>query len=200
MDLLSEEKRKQLEKMVKTSKGKAIVLVHPYYNENSLNKILATTKVPVIILEVTWRVHELRGLLMAKRAKCFILKTRPDSPVLENKEKLDDSQKDLSDLLKSVGIKKIFLGGQHTGTIYKNKNDATFNQKNHILEHEMSLRARNPTSDKSIHIIQDACVGMTYSNLIKNGGLNPRLLSRTLHPARPQYWAGIKKSIPIPKK
>jgi hypothetical protein len=197
MQIISEEKMRELQDAVLKSNGKAFVLVHPHYNTEAdkiywttLRKILMQTKTPVIILEQENQVHEMRGFLFACKAKTFILPTEPSS---ENLLYLNGKETPLSKILNQAGVRRIYLGGQLT------KSAAATDSKNakRIVEYEKKVGLRKSAkpmgkNPKMELAIIGGCVGGTYKNLV-NDGMNVRLLSNTLHPERPQYWKARRK-------
>jgi len=196
-ELIPADKRQELCELVKGANGKVILLVHPYYDSQadeiywkSLNKILTQKKTPVIVLEADQRIHELKGLLMARPAKCFVLPTFSASPTLRFGQNFDIKQKDLAKFLTEIGAKKIFVGGQvYLHAPLKKKLINSPEMWATILRNyrnERVLHKRNP-SKGMIWIPYSGCVGQTYSNLIEQGH-KPRILSRTVHQHRPHYW------------
>ena len=194
MDFLSVGQQEQLAHFVAKANGKAILLVHPYLGKHadkwyfkSLKNILAQTKTPVIILEGNPTVQKLEGFLSTKRAKCFVLPTGYASPALSSGKTEDWEQKDLAELLKSVGVKKVFLGGKYSDYGHDAKLTGI------ALKHEEELRKRAKIHD---HPAPKAtvigCTGITYSNLIKSG-INVRVLSQSVYPDRPEYWPGHRE-------
>jgi len=225
MVIISIKKRNQLKLLVEAGRGKAIVLVHPYYDKadaryNSvLENVLRQRKTPVIILEDVRASNKLRKQLSKKEANCIILNTEYHDPALFKKDKIkvNHEQTDLVHFLELIGVKKVFIGGQYATSPTKKFNqprnwvskiDSSLGEIylerlrriEQVAKYEAKLHERaNLPAKKRLNVIIDGCVGVTYRNLISHG-VNVAFLPPLLSPDKPPYWHKKKPKIRSPAK
>ena len=131
---ISSEKWSELSKKVKRANGKAIIIVHPFFNShpgskynNSLKKLLVQSKTPVIVLEEHTKIESTKKRFekMGVKEQPLILATNRShgAPILsfDRGEGLPFYRSDfflenLISRLKGTGIKQIWVGGSNATT------------------------------------------------------------------------------------
>ena len=172
-------------KAVKASKGKVIVLVHPYYSNQSshpfedyqtyinlLSKLIqAKHKIPVILLEEKRKQPKTEQKLA--QLNPFTVQTKPADP-----EPIDGWDKLHKHLTKS-GVKTVLIGGMNSL-----RSSYIAPHAKPIIEYEKTL-LKPPLVGITLE-----CVSGVYSSFIQNkhlGYIKIHLIPRLLFPHQPLY-------------
>ncbi len=156
---------------VKRSKGKIVFLVHPSYSGVvQMRKLVQKTKVPLVVLEVDFKIDETKDRLRTE--KSFFVSTEYADPTpLGGWTKLHE-------VLRASNVKTILVGGALSSPVPEETVKIFYPE---VHAHEKNLGRRLITS------IVRGCVGATYVELIKAGHPKVRLMPGLLHEHKPQY-------------
>ncbi len=186
---------------VKRSKGKILLLVHPFYAEvptgsaSTYNKmiinLLSQERLPIIVLEQhkDWEnnndLYPPHALVLPthRNSPTPILKVSPES---NHKTNGDDHHALLAQLLSKAGVTRIRIAGMQTKI---SRDSQLLRETREIIEgHEKSLgkKAKPP-------FINWGCVGVAYANLIKlNQFKRVELIPQAVNPLHPGYYHTTK--------
>jgi hypothetical protein len=158
-----------LKKQVATAKGKAIVLVHPFFDypthdtkyTSVIKRILANSKMPVIILGEgrTNLDHVFRALSIERRNNVFSFPTANEDPQLikhysGEKPVLErESGELLTMMLHAAGVKKINLGGAYSAKCANLTYDALLSSKRFSKVHLLSGALRSHVSEHNAEFV-----------------------------------------------
>ncbi len=163
-----------LAESVKASKGRLILLVHPYFRNVNDKDYLRTVdgiigrRKNLVIMEEEGRTQSLKERLKRLQRPCLVIPTgrSRSSPLLEG-NKVDQGHGDLYRFIKSVGAKSVFLGGMN---LWERSVDAG-NRKVEQYERRW-LQARDRKKNQaavrtpSKTVSTNQCVGNTYCGLV----------------------------------
>ncbi len=176
-----------LRENVEKSKGKAIVLVHPFYYQKEKEikvseELIKKSKFPVIILEESEEIPLLKQRLQKLKIHSpLILPTVSNTPNLKAKGvkaivNWFFPARKLISILSTAGVKRVFVGGMETR---KKPNLSVF----------MHEKKQLPANRKpSANTVSDGCAGLVYEKLIKSKKFDAiRLIPNTVFPDKPKY-------------
>ncbi len=175
------QQRRVFSRRVETSKGRVLVLVHPYYESGDprYRAVIAKfsrAKMPVVVLEESNKVSSTRSR-MASLAP-FVVSTMPDDPEPER------GWSALHELLKRSGVKRIFLAGVQA----KAYDPST------TAEKLSSTRERVVWADKFVYggdgrnprgVAMRGCLGWAYAHFKSAGYARISFLPAASWPDRP---------------
>ncbi|GEM_PF-1612609 len=185
---------KELSKRVEKSNGIGILLVHPYYQqmghnstyERTIGKLIAQTKIPVIVLEPhnTWKQHQEK---YPSHVTVIPTEKHNPNPLLETEAEDSDYEHGvLAKLLEKIGVKKLRLGGMKSELGHYPDSKANWME----LIRQNEKRMGKPQTKT---LIAYGCLGVTYANLISSGKLKTiELIPPATFPSRPAYYKSTK--------
>ncbi len=177
-------RKSEFERAVAKSKGKVVVVVHPFYDSHDprdwkksfpaeyfdrVNALMKQSKAPVIMFEERDRVHSTRGMLGAQNVFFLRTKIADSTPVA--------GWKRVHKLLQAAGARTILIAGSHA--LHKNPTPHLIDDKL-IRLYEMTL-GRNRRAP-----IVGGCVAGAYEQMIRQGYEKVRLVPHAVYPDKPK--------------
>jgi|GEM_PF-3032304 len=168
----------RLKRMVSSSAGRAIIIVHPFYAERTTGYsqaqydaylktifgILTRSTLPIIVLESSPGVVKAKlGETVASRKNIFCLPAHDDNPNIIEKIRKNlflEQQRDsatLKQILIRSGVRTIQMGGSFFGE----------NHSVEVFAHESKFLP--PRLSPSYDTLTTGCAGSCYADLIKSG-------------------------------
>ncbi len=171
-------RKSKFESEVAKSKGKVVVVVHPFYDHwktsfpveyfDRVNALIKQSKAPVIILEEHDRVHVTRAML---KARAFFVRTKIADPTPVA------GWRKVHELLQAAGARTILIAGSYA--LHTNPTPRLIDDQL-IRQYEMTL-GRN----RRVPIV-GGCVAGAYEQMIRQGYEKVRLVPQVVYPDKPK--------------
>ncbi|MFA6065266.1 MAG: hypothetical protein WCW44_03835 [archaeon] len=192
-DEVSEKDIEQTARAITASKGRAVLIVHPFDPSNremhpntayeqktreyetALVNAMKATKLPILLFEEYPVIEKTRKRLAKAGVKALILPTKKGFCMLNERNDNSFSREPIIRLLASFGLRHAFIGGSYTESNYAQE----------VWEHEAKLGAKRTVP--SIKTVSKGCAGGLYWDLIRSGQFEAiRLMPNLLFGDKPK--------------
>ena len=190
------ERWKEFGDRVMKAGGRAVVLVHPFYEptnpeyERTMTKLIERSKVPVIMLlgrnqwyDEKWRKN--------RHGNIVYIPTGDATPSTLTRDRHGDvkperSQKTLIERLKQLGVRRVLMGGMYS---WHEQLIRGYEQSKPIAAFERKKRKGHGKENFKQNIISDGCLGETYYRFIVSKAFHDIvLIPNALFPDKPPYY------------
>lgn len=193
---------KRLQAAVRKAGGKAIVLIHPFFDEKlpdherSIGKsytqavdiILSNKKTPVILMEQHFARRVTRERLAAKGQKSILvlpIGTNSGAPLISIQglaEEIDEERKTLIELLEKVGTKTVLMGGMFANELHSGKSHPVMREE---IKWQNAVKTPEYFAQDALYLeypLIRYCAGETYKYLVESGKFKVRWMGAAVRP------------------